>query len=117
MREAETELRCQACGARHVVFESRPDYRGMTPASDSTVFPCQACNEVLFEQNVKDGCSVLVLRAEDPLVTRLRADRRSLGRRLAPLRAWWVDLDRWELVGWAAGVVLVALAAWLLSLQ
>lgn len=116
MPDTETERRCQACGALHVVFESHPSSGGMARASDPTAFPCQSCQQVLFERNVKDGASVLVLRLEDPLVGRLRSDRRSLGRRLAPLRLWWEDRDRMELAGWAVGVALVALAAWLLLL-
>jgi hypothetical protein len=117
MTETETELRCPACGAPHVVFESRPDYGGVAPASDPTTFSCQKCEETLFERNVKDGCSVLVLRAEDPLAEKLRADRRRLGRRLEPLRAWWADRDVAELALGVMGVVLLTLAALLLSMQ
>lgn len=117
MRNTETDLRCQACGARHVVFESRPDYRGVMPASELTAFRCQQCKALLFEQDVKDGCSVLVLRAEDPLVPEIRAERRSLRRHLEPLRAWWADTDRFQLLSWGMGVLLLAAAVWLLSLE
>jgi hypothetical protein len=91
------ELRCEACGTAHSVFETTRDTHGMAVASELQRLLCQSCGAVMFETSVKDSDVVMVLRSDDPDALRMRE---ALRREASSLAARWRRLperafERW----------------------